>query len=301
MSGTANCLNGPKILLTGKNGQVGSDLEPLLKKLGIVLATDRTRLDLACPEQIRECVRAFHPTVIINTAAYTAVDRAENEPELAAKINTNGPAVLAEESAKCGALLIHFSTDYVFDGTKVGSYLETDLINPLNVYGRTKADGEEAIVRSGCAHVILRTSWVYSGRGSNFLLTILRLAREREELRIVDDQIGAPTSSAAIAHATMELLRCVLNDMTLIESGIYHLTALGNCSWFGFASEIIRLTADRRQRQPKLVPITSSEYGARAARPLNSRLDCSKIRQKFGIKMPEWHSALSSLITSART
>ena len=286
----------PNILLTGRNGQVGGDLYPLLPKMGEVLATDRSSLDLTRPEKIRECVRTFRPDVIINAAAYTAVDKAESEPELAHRINTVAPGVFAEEAARRGALLIHFSTDYVFDGRKTESYIESDPVNPLNVYGRTKAAGEEAITRTGCAHLILRTSWVYSRRGSNFLLTILRLAREREELRIVDDQIGAPTSSQYIAEGTVQALRNCLAQNRFAESGIYHLTASGSCSWYGFTTEIIRSAEIEGSRLRRLVPIPSSEYPTSATRPLNSRLSCSKIRNTFGISMPEWRVSLSSVL-----
>lgn len=289
----------PKILLTGRNGQVGGDLYPLLTKIGEVLATDRSSLDLTRPEKIRQCVRTFRPDVIINAAAYTAVDKAESEPELAHRINAVAPAVFAEEAAKWGALLIHFSTDYVFDGRKTEPYIESDAVNPLNVYGRTKAAGEEAITRAGCAHLILRTSWVYSRRGSNFLMTILRLAREREELRIVDDQIGAPTSTQSIAEASVQALRHCLARNRFTESGIYHVTATGSCSWYRFASEIVRSAEIEGSRLRRLLPIPSSEYPTSAIRPLNSRLSCSKIRNAFGIRMPAWRVSLSAVLNAS--
>ena len=288
----------PKILLTGRNGQVGGDLYPLLTKMGEVLATDRSSLDLTRPENVRECVRTFRPDVIINAAAYTAVDKAESEPDLAHGINTVAPGVFAEEAAKCGARFIHYSTDYVFDGRKTEPYIESDPVNPLNVYGRTKAAGEEAITHTDCAHLILRTSWVYSRRGSNFLLTILRLAREREELRIVNDQIGAPTSSQSIAEITVQILQHCLRQAPskLTTKGIYHLTAAGHCSWYEFTCEILRRASSQDFRVKKVSPIPSTEYVKPARRPLNSRLDCSKIVKAFGVNLIDWHTSLGSVV-----
>jgi dTDP-4-dehydrorhamnose reductase len=288
----------PKILLTGKNGQVGGDLYSLLTDLGEVLATDRATLDLTRPEKIRECVRAFRPDVIINAAAYTAVDKAEGERELAHSINATAPGVLAEEARQCRALLIHYSTDYVFDGMKANPYVESDPTNPLNVYGRTKIAGERAIANSGCDHLILRTSWVYSPRGSNFLLTILRLAREREELRIVNDQIGAPTSSKCIAEATVHVLRQVLTSSKSDAArviGTYHMAASGGVSWFGFAREIIS-QCDSAVRPKSIIAISTSEYPTAARRPLNSRLNCSKIEDAFGVKLFPWQRGLPSVL-----
>ena len=293
----------PRILLLGRNGQVGGDLQPLLAAFSELLATERASLDLTRPDTIRECIRAFRPDVIVNAAAYTAVDKAESEPEIAATINATAPRVLAEEARRRGALLIHYSTDYVFDGTKVEPYIESDRVNPLNVYGRTKAAGEEAIKSVGCNHLIFRTSWVYSLRGSNFLLTILRLARERDELRIVDDQVGAPTSSELIAHATVDALKQWLSDGDATRSnknGLYHLTSSGHVSWFGFAEEIIRLSGNNSLRVKKITPIPSRDYPTPAQRPHNSQLDCSKLRTSFGIEMPAWQSGLSSVLASPR-
>ena len=286
----------PRILLTGRSGQVGGDLFPLLTEIGEVLATDRSSLDLTRPDEIRGCVQSFRPNIIINAAAYTAVDKAESEPELARTINTIAPGVFAEEAVSCGALLIHYSTDYVFNGRKAEPYVESDTVNPLNVYGHTKAAGEEAITRTGCAHLILRTSWVYSSRGANFLLTILRLAREREELRIVNDQVGAPTSSGSIANATLKVLEHCLPPVSFAESGIYHLTTSGSCSWYDFAREILRCAEDQGCRVKKLTPISTSEYPSPATRPMNSRLNCSKLWNTFGIKMPEWPTDLNSVL-----
>jgi len=290
----------PKILLLGKTGQVGTELCPLLAEFAELHAADRSALDLLQPSRIREFVRLLKPNVIINAAAYTAVDKAESEPELAAAVNTLAPAVLAEEAAKLGALLVHYSTDYVFDGTKPEPYEESDPANPLNVYGETKAAGEEAIRATGCDHLIFRTSWVYGPRGSNFLLTILRLAREREELRIVDDQIGAPTSSEAIARATVQAVKqCEPGNPSVArpKRGTYHMTASSHVSWFGFASEIIRQCADQSLCLRKIIPISSGEYPTPARRPLNSRLNSSKISKEFGITLPNWHTGLLSVLS----
>jgi len=294
----------PRILLLGKNGQVGSDLQPLLVEFPEVLATDRASLDLTRPDMIRECVRSFRPDVIVNAAAYTAVDRAETEPDLAAAINATAPGILAEEAAKSRSLLVHYSTDYVFDGVKPEPYLESDPVNPLNVYGKTKAAGEEAIRSTGCNHFIFRTSWVYSPRGSNFFLTILRLAREKDELKIVDDQIGTPTSSRWIAQTTVQALRRWLPGDTSIPreiGGTYHLTAAGYVSWFGFASEIISQCAYQSLRVRRLIPTSSSQYPSPARRPLNSRLNCSKIEDVFDIERPDWRVHLSSILKNTQT
>jgi len=269
----------PKILLTGRSGQVGRDLYPILSQLGDVFAPDRNALDLSKSEHIRDCIQTFCPDVIINAAAYTAVDKAEADRELAHVVNAVAPAVFAKEAEKSGALLIHYSTDYVFDGTKQEPYIESDATNPLNTYGRTKLAGEEAISESGCNYLILRTSWVYSSAGSNFLLTILRLAKEREELRIVNDQIGAPTYSGSVADATAEILEQYFAEppAVLEKSGIYHATASGACSWFEFAAKIIEHASSGHLQLKKLIRITTHEYPTAARRPLNSRLNCSRI------------------------
>jgi dTDP-4-dehydrorhamnose reductase len=241
----------------------------------------------------------LRPDIIINAAAYTAVDKAEADADAARAINAIGPTVLAEEARVAGSFLIHYSTDYVFDGTKSERYLETDPISPVSVYGKTKAEGEEAIRNSGCRHLIFRTSWVFSNRGNNFLLTMLRLARELDQLRIVNDQIGAPTSSESLARATVEVLQNIRRAQ-LAESffGTYHMTACGETSWFGFASEIFRQASTQLALKiPKLHPITSAEYPTPAKRPLNSRLSCEKLKQTFGVVMPTWQNCLTSVIT----
>jgi dTDP-4-dehydrorhamnose reductase len=272
-----------RILLTGRNGQVGWELERALGPLGEVLAFDRAGLDLSDADRLREIVRTTRPDIIVNPAAYTAVDRAETEVDQAMAINATAPEILAEEAKRLGALLVHYSTDYVFDGTKDGPYTEDDVTNPINVYGRSKLAGEQAIQASGCRHLIFRTSWVYGLRGNNFLRTIQRLAAEREELRIVDDQIGAPTWSRMIAEAT-----AVAVGRAEPPEGLFHLTAAGNTSWFGFAAAIVTGTAASRARQPNLKPIPSSEYPVPAARPANSRLSCARLASAAGIALPDW-------------
>jgi dTDP-4-dehydrorhamnose reductase len=280
-----------RILLTGKTGQVGSALLRTLAPLGELVAFDRTGLDLAMPDRIVSVVRSVSPDVLVNAAAYTAVDQAESEPDVAHAINAAAVAVLAEEAKRAGALLVHYSTDYVFDGTKSAPYVEEDQPNPLNVYGRSKLAGEEAISSVGGQYLILRTSWVYAGRGRNFLLTIRRLLKEKDELRVVSDQIGAPTSAGAIADATAELLQ--RDPMALDNAGgTYHVTAAGHTSWHGFAAEIARL--EGAPREIRIVPILSSEYPLPARRPKNSRLSNEKLFQRFGVTLPSWQDCLKA-------
>jgi dTDP-4-dehydrorhamnose reductase len=276
-----------KILLTGASGQVGSALLGTLPGLGEVIAPGRRELELSKSESIVKAVARVGADVIINAAAYTAVDQAEKEEPLAMAVNRDGPAVLAEEAARCGALLVHFSTDYVFDGEKPSPYVETDATHPLNAYGRSKLGGEQAIQRSGCRHLIFRTSWVYSNTGKNFLLTMLRLARERKELRVVDDQHGAPTSSRSLADAVPPAIAGVLRDPSL--GGLYHMSAQGSTTWCGFARAIV---AERAT----VVPIRSSEYATPARRPRNSVLDNTKLEQSFGIRLPSWQTGLKQVL-----
>jgi dTDP-4-dehydrorhamnose reductase len=287
-----------KILLTGKNGQVGWELAHALAPLGEVVAVDREGLDLAVPDRIVSVVRSVRPDVLINAAAYTAVDRAESEPDAAQAINAVAVAILAEEARRAQALLIHYSTDYVFDGTKDTPYVEEDRPNPLNAYGRSKLAGEQAIHDIGGAHLILRTSWVYSARGKNFLLTIRRLLREKDELRVVSDQIGAPTSARGLAEATAELLRRHGADTLGDARGIYHATSSGSTSWHGFAREIARL--ERPDSPARIVPIASSEYPTPARRPGNSRLSNEKLLRRFGVALPRWQVCLEACHTVRR-
>lgn len=284
-----------KILLTGRNGQVGWELQRTLKPLGEVTALDVDELDLTSPGSIRRVVREIKPDVIVNAAAYTAVDRAEKEPELAQAINGTAPGILAEEAKKLNALLVHYSTDYIFDGRKPGPYVEDDAPNPLGAYGRTKLAGEEAVRAANCNHLILRTSWVYGARGNNFMLTMLRLAKEREELRVVNDQIGAPTWSRSLAEVTALILAQFYApnaDAAAIEkvSGTYHLTSSGSTSWHGFAAGILRLSSV--QPKPRLLPITTPEYPTPAARPANSVLANDKLLNTFGLSAGDWDDNL---------
>lgn len=289
-----------RILLTGCDGQVGWALARSLAPFGDVTATSRVELDLTSDTSIRQAVRGTHPHLIVNAAAYTAVDKAESEPELAQRINADAVATLAGEARAIGAAMIHYSTDYVFDGEKAAPYIEHDATNPLGVYGCTKLAGEQALINAGIPHLILRTSWVYDARGKNFLRTILKVAAEKPELRIVDDQIGAPTWSRDIAEATALAARKWLTGDREGLSGIYHLTAAGETTWYGLAVEVLRLrvmTAPSN-KFAHLIPIPTSQYRTPAARPRNSRLDCGKLQQVFNIRLPEWKSSLAEVIPS---
>jgi dTDP-4-dehydrorhamnose reductase len=289
-----------RILIFGRIGQVGWELRHKLACLGQVSSVEYPEVDFVNPDSIRSAVRAVEPGVIVNAAAYTAVDKAESELQRATAINATGPGVLAEEAKRLGGLLVHYSTDYVFDGSKRTPWVETDAPNPLNAYGRTKLAGDQAIQASGCDHLILRTSWVYGARGNNFLLTMLRLGKERAELRIVDDQIGSPTSSECIAQATSDVLAQVLAPgATGIQgrSGIYNLTSNGETSWFGFAKAILTEAAVRfGSPLPNLVPILTANYPTPAKRPANSRLSCQRLEQTFGVSLPHWEQALSLVL-----
>ena len=301
-----------RILLTGKNGQVGFELERRLARLGQVMAPGKGEMDLSDPDAIRRAVREAKPDLIVNAAAYTAVDRAESEAELALAVNGIAPGILAEEAKRLGAALIHYSTDYVFDGSKGAPYTEEDEPRPINTYGRTKLAGERAIKAVDIPHLILRTSWVYGARGGNFLLTILRLAKEREELAIVNDQIGAPTWSRAIAAATGTILEHLgygqkgFGDACAANRGIYNLTAAGQTSWHGFAAAILANAATARPatsafaiaRVPLLKPITTEQYPTPAQRPRNSRLSNAKVQRVFGLVMPDWKSSLADCMSS---
>jgi dTDP-4-dehydrorhamnose reductase len=269
---------------------VGAALTQSLQGLGELIALDRTQLDLSNPDAIRTALRELQPQMIINAAAYTAVDAAESDEATAFQINAEAPRVIAEESERLGAALIHYSTDYVFDGGKQVAWLEDDVTTPLSVYGRSKLAGEQAITDVGGTHLILRTSWVYGLHGKNFLLTMLKLAETRDELAIVDDQMGAPTWAVTIADATAAIIRDAGEPAQLAAlSGVYHLCAGGHTSWFGFAQAIFSHTSV--QRKPKLRPITTSEYPTPAKRPSNSMLNTDKFRHTFG-DLPAWDDAL---------
>jgi dTDP-4-dehydrorhamnose reductase len=276
-----------KILLTGASGQVGHELERSLQGLGEVVAVDRSRMDLANLDQVRSVVRAVRPDLIVNPAAYTAVDKAEAEPELARTVNALAPEVMAREAKALGAALVHYSTDYVFDGSKPGAYVEADPTNPLNVYGRTKLEGEQAIAASGVAHLILRTSWVYGMRGKNFLLTMLKLGKEREELRVVDDQHGAPTWARTIADTTaLALAQARAEDWWAQNSGIYHLSSRGQTTWCGFTRAILAAAGS----PCRVTPIGTADYPTPARRPLNSVMNADKLERL--VRLPDWETAL---------
>ncbi len=299
-----------RVLVTGAGGQVGTDVARLFEGRAEVLALDRAALDLASPEAIVARVREARPRIIVNAGAYTAVDRAESEPEAAHAVNARAPAVLAEEARRSGAFLVHYSTDYVFDGRKRGPYEEPDATAPVNAYGATKLEGERAIAASGCAHVILRTSWVYAPRGRNFLLTMLRLAETREEIRVVDDQRGAPTASLELARATLGLFVPAAQarpieeaDLERVRShgGLYHATAAGETTWFGFASAIFEewsAHAGAKFRAPRLVPIPTAQYPTPAKRPANSVLSCELLARTFGVRLAHWREGLAEALSA---
>lgn len=280
-----------KVLICGQHGQVSRALQQHLGGVAELIVLGRDQLDLAQPQQIRQQVRALAPHLIINAAAHTAVDQAQNEPELAFAINAKAPGILAEEALALGVPLLHYSTDYVFDGCKTAPYNESDAPNPLGVYGQSKLAGEQAIRAVGGEHLILRTSWVYSNHGKNFLLTMQRLLQEKPHLRVVADQVGAPTWAGTIAHST----RLLIEHWQAGQAGAwgtYHLSAAGETSWFGFTQAI----AEHLQTQGKpcatLEAIPSSAYPTPAPRPLNSRLDCKRLAEEWGVTQPDWRSAL---------
>lgn len=298
-----------KVLVTGATGQVGYELVKALAPLGEVIAPRHEHMDLANPKSVREAIRSMRPQWIVNPAAYTAVDKAESEPDLAYAINADAVRVIGEEARSIRARVIHFSTDYVFDGMGSTPYVETDPTMPVSVYGASKLAGEQALAESGAAHIIFRTSWVYGARGHNFLLTILRLAQERERLRIVADQYGAPSWSRELAEMTAHVIRrCErtgnrggpqTSDTFAGLSGIYHASGAGVTTWHGFAAEAIRL---QKEREPKkqfaeIEAISTAEYPTPARRPGNSRLNCAKLRDVFGWQMMDWHESLQRVVT----
>jgi dTDP-4-dehydrorhamnose reductase len=309
----------PKILLTGKNGQVGAELAMVLPQLGEVIALDHQQLDLSRPDDIRRTIQEIRPLLIVNAAAYTAVDQAEKEEAMAQAINADAPELMAQEAKKIGAGLVHYSTDYVFDGSKHSPYEENDPPNPISVYGKTKLAGEQAIQDAGLPHLIFRTAWVYATRGRNFLLTILRLASEREELRIVRDQIGAPTWCREIARGTALVLGRLSDNrkgaLTLPEAGgIYHMSAAGVTTWYDFAQAILdeashappnlpwlaAATGGRTLIAKRILPITTAEYPTPARRPAYSVLSNSRLAQRFGIRLTDWRTQLHSALTDSQ-
>jgi dTDP-4-dehydrorhamnose reductase len=297
---------GGRILLTGSTGQVGGELLETLKRLGEVVAPSRAEMDLASAASVRETIHAVRPRWIVNPGAYTAVDKAEREPELAYAINAEAVRVMGKEARAIVAGVIHFSTDYVFDGSASAPYRETDSTRPVSVYGASKLAGEKALADSGAGHMIFRTSWVYGARGKNFLLTILKLARERETLRVVADQYGAPTWSRDLARMTAEVigqceasargleLAAVLAD----AGGVYNAAGAGETTWYGFAAEAVRL---QREREPgtrfaAIEAITTVEYPTPAQRPANSRMNCERLKERFGWKMMDWRDSLRGVL-----
>jgi dTDP-4-dehydrorhamnose reductase len=272
-----------RILLLGRDGQLGQALQAPLGSAGAVTALGRSEVDFSEPDAVKTAIRDLQPELIVNAAAYTAVDKAETDSETAMRVNAVSVGVLGEEAARIGAPVVHYSTDYVFDGRKASPYVETDPTGPLQIYGESKLAGENALLGSGAQAVILRTSWVYAARGRNFVHTMLRLGSERSELRVVDDQVGAPTSAEDLAAATATLLANWQQ-----QRGVYHATAQGAVSWAGFAAEIFSIAG----LAVKVVPIPAADYPTPAARPQNSRLDCGKLKADFGVELPAWQDGL---------
>jgi dTDP-4-dehydrorhamnose reductase len=282
----------PAILLTGADGQVGFELEQLLAASGDVVRADRKMLDLADADATVAVVRSVNPSLIVNAAAYTAVDRAESEPDLARAVNARAPGILAEEARRADAVLVHYSTDYVFDGRRTTPYPEDAATAPLNVYGLTKLEGEQAIAASGARAIVLRTSWVYGLRGKNFLLTMRKLAAERDELKVVGDQVGVPNWSRTLAAATARIVSAGLPALAE-RSGLYHLSCSGEASWYDFARAILG-----DGPKPRIVPITTAEYPTPARRPAYGALATSRFEAAFGFALPSWQDALAECLAS---
>ena len=293
-----------KILLLGKNGQVGWELQRSLATLGEVLALDRHSTtycgDLSRPEELAQTVLAYKPDFIVNAGAHTAVDKAESEPELAKLLNTDAPAALAKAAAQVGAWLVHYSTDYVFDGSGTHARQEGAGTGPLSVYGQTKLDGEKAIADSGCKYLIFRTSWVYAARGGNFAKTMLRLAQERDKLTVINDQHGAPTGADLIADVTAHAMRRAVNTQDISFSGLYHLVASGETTWHGYASHVIEQAKAIKLGLPwklaEIAPVPTSAFPTPAKRPLNSRLCTTKLQQAFGLVLPSWQQGVDRML-----
>ena len=286
-----------KILLLGKNGQVGWELRRTLAPLAEVVAVDYPEINFTDTSALRRLVAGTRPAVVVNAAAYTAVDKAETETELCRQINAVAPGVLAEEAKKAGALMVHYSTDYIFDGTKTSPYVETDAPNPLGAYGRSKLEGDRAVKASGADHLIFRLCWVYGARGQNFMLTMQRLAREREKLRVVGDQFGCPTWSRMIAETTALALKQVLAGADRSGfNGEYHLAASGQTNWHGFASRIIEWMPEAERKCRAVEKIATAEYPTPARRPAYSVLDCGKLRKTFGLRLPDWEASLLQVL-----
>ncbi len=287
----------PRVLLIGRIGQVGWELRRTLAPWAQVIAVDFPEIDLTQPDSMRQHVRNTRPEIIINSAAYTAVDKAEAEPDLAMKINGIAPGIIAEEAKSAGALLVHYSTDYVFDGLKKEPYVETDAPAPLGSYGRSKLAGDDAVRAVGGPHLIFRLCWVYGGRGQNFMLTIMRLAREREKLRVVADQVGCPTWSRMIAETTsLALAKALVSGHPEDFTGSYHLAASGQTSWHGFAKAIVESMPAEGRKCTVLEPISTADYPTPAKRPAYSVLGCDKLFRTFGLRLPDWHESLTEVL-----
>lgn len=295
----------PRVLVIGRSGQLGLELQRSFAGANALVAVDHEGMDLTVPDQIRAVIASVKPDVILNSAAYTAVDRAESQPELAAAVNAHAPQILAEEALRIGALLVHYSTDYVFDGSRAAPWTEDDTPAPLNAYGRTKLGGEEAIRRVGGRYLIFRTSWVYGPHGKNFLLTMLRLGRERDEVSVVDDQFGAPTTSLELARATREIVDGVLaGKFGKAEewAGLYHMTCSGQTTWCGFTRAIFAgAGALLGGRAPQVKPIPTSDYPTPAQRPRNSVLSNTRLHERFGVRLKGWEFALDEVIRKVQT
>jgi dTDP-4-dehydrorhamnose reductase len=289
-----------KILVTGRNGQVGFELERALAPLGEVVAVDQSECDLSNPNAIRELVRSVTPDVIVNPAAYTAVDRAESDSTTAFAVNAHAPGILGEEAARLGALVVHYSTDYVFNGTKDGAYSEQDRPDPQSVYGRSKYEGELALTAANPRHLILRTSWVVGAHGGNFAKTMLRLAGERDRLNVVADQFGAPASAALLADITAHLVRQHQREQSSFPYGTYHVTASGETSWYEYARFVINeaLAAGQtlKATADSIAPLTTADYPTPAKRPANSRLDTTRFRETFGLRLPPWQEGVRHVL-----
>jgi len=289
----------PRILIIGSAGQLGVELQKSFAGAGSITAVDLPTIDITNEAQLRAFIRETKPDVILNAAAYTAVDRAESEPDLARAVNAEAPRIMAEECLRSNALLVHYSTDYVFDGSKTGPWIETDTPNPLSVYGASKLAGEQAVADTGGRYLIFRTSWVYGPHGKNFLLTMLRLGGERDQLSIVDDQIGAPTTSSELAAATHSIVEGVLGGkFGDVDSwaDLYHMTCSGSTSWFGFAEAIFTRASELLgAKSPELIPILTSAYPTAAKRPHNSVLSNEKLKARFGVGLASWEAALDDV------
>lgn len=292
----------PKLLVTGATGQVGFELRRSLAPLGEVIALDRASCDLTQPDMLRQLVREHQPDVIVNPAAYTAVDKAESDIETAFAVNGTAVGVLAEAARALGSLLVHYSTDYVFDGAKADTYVESDAVNPQSVYGKSKLAGEEAIAASGATALVLRTCWVAGAHGGNFAKTMLKLGRERESVRVIADQFGAPTTAALIADVTAQIIArsWLVADRSVFPGGTYHLAADGETTWHGYATEVLRYAAARglelKVDPESIAAIPATEYPLPAPRPANSRLNTSKLRETFNIHLPDWRQGIHFLL-----